>query len=136
MSNGTKPVDALRFPAILYHREHTWLQADGDAARVGISDYAQDELGDIIFFELPAVGQRFAAGQSFGSVESVKVVSTLYMPVGGEVLAVNDALADTPELANRDPYGDGWIIAVKPDGPGRGGLLTSREYREYLKTLK
>ncbi len=131
-----KPVQELNFPAILYHREHTWLRTEGDTAVVGISDYAQDELGDIIFFELPSVGQRFAAGQSFGSVESVKVVSTLYMPVGGEVVAVNDALADTPELTNRDPYGDGWIIAVKPDNYDRGCLLTSEDYVKYLKTLK
>jgi glycine cleavage system H protein len=132
--NGKKPVDQLPFPDdLLYHREHTWARAQGDLVLVGISSYAQDQLGTIIFFELPAVGDSFTQGQSFGSVESVKVVSTMYMPVSGEVTAVNGALENDPEIANRDPYGAGWIIAVKPSGT-TAGLLSGREYAAYLKS--
>ncbi len=135
-NNDKKTVAELSFPDdILYHREHTWARAEGDSVRVGISAYAQDQLGTVIFFELPAVGDKFAQGQSFGSVESVKVVSTLFMPVSGEVLAVNGDLENDPEIANRDPYGAGWVIAVKPSGP-IADLLSSREYAEYLKSVE
>lgn len=134
--NGKKSVDELIFPSdILYHREHTWARAEGETLLVGISDYAQDQLGTIIFFELPAVGDKFVQGQSFGSVESVKVVSTLYMPVSGDVLAVNGNLDNAPEIANRDPYGAGWVIAVKPSGT-TANLLNIRDYVKYLKSVE
>jgi len=101
---------------------------------VGISDYAQDQLGDIVFVELPEIGALFEEGEEFGTLESVKSVSEIYMPVSGEVIAINEALEETPELVNEEPYNNGWIIEVKPDDPDEvNTLMTSGEYREMLK---
>jgi glycine cleavage system H protein len=95
-----------------YLESHEWT-TDGDTVRVGVSDFAQDELGDVVFVELPAVGDAVTAGEAFGVVESIKAVSDLYAPVSGEVVAVNEELFDRPELVNEDPYGDGWMIEVE-----------------------
>ena len=96
-----------------YSSDHEWLSREGSRARVGITDYAQDALGDVVFVQLPTVGDSVAAGDTFGEVESTKSVSDIYAPVGGTVIAVNDALADAPQLLNEDPYGEGWICEIE-----------------------
>ncbi len=97
---------------LLYSKDHEWVSVEGDAARVGITDYAQDALGDVVYVDLPRVGDQVEAGSSFSEVESTKSVSELYAPVSGTVTAVNDDLADAPERINEDPYGEGWIIVI------------------------
>lgn len=97
-----------------YQESHEWTTVDDDTVRIGISDFAQDELGDIVFVEFPDVGDEIVAGESFGVVESIKAVSDLYAPVSGEVVAVNEELFERPELVNDDPYGDGWMVEVAP----------------------
>jgi glycine cleavage system H protein len=118
---------------LLYTKEHEWLQVDDDIATIGITDHAQEELGDVVYVELPSVGDRVDAGDAFGTVESVKAVSELFAPVSGEVLRVNDALEDSPELVNSDPYGKGWMITVRFRGKlDANELLSADEYSEYL----
>jgi len=119
---------------IRYAKNHEWAKADGDSVKVGISDYAQDQLGDIVFVEMPDVGETFDKGAEFGTVESVKAVSELYMPVSGEIVAVNGALEDSPELINNTPYSDGWMIEVKPDDPAELDSLMAKD--AYLTSLK
>ena len=114
-----------------YTRSHEWVRTEGDTATVGITDYAQDELGDIVFVELPEEGATFGAGDSFGAVESVKAVSDIYAPVGGEVIEVNEALNDSPEKINDDPYGDGWIIKLRVSE--EGDLLSASDYEQFLE---
>ena len=97
-----------------YQESHEWTTVDDDTVRIGISDFAQDELGDIVFVEFPDVGDEIVAGESFGVVESIKAVSDLYAPVSGEVVAVNEELFERPELVNDDPYGDGWMVEIAP----------------------
>ncbi|UPW00771.1 glycine cleavage system protein GcvH [Halorussus gelatinilyticus] len=117
-----------------YLESHEWVDDAEDTARVGISDFAQDELGDVVFVELPDEGDELAAGDEFGVVESIKAVSDLYSPVNGTVTAVNDALADQPELVNEDPFGDGWMLEVElADDSGLDDLLTADEYREQIE---
>jgi glycine cleavage system H protein len=112
-----------------YLESHEWTTTGGDAVRVGVSDFAQDELGDVVFVELPEVGDEVTAGEPFGVVESIKAVSDLYAPVSGEVVAVNEELFDRPELVNEDPYGDGWMLEVAPaDGGDADGFLDADEY--------
>ncbi len=113
---------------LLYHPEHTWARQGDGVATVGITDFAQDELGDIVFVELPEVGQQIALGEVFGSIESSKSVSELFSPVTGEVLEINDALEDAPEEINDDPYGAGWIMRVKVDGKPDASLLDAATY--------
>ncbi len=96
-----------------YSSDHEWLSRDGSRVRIGITDYAQDSLGDVVFVQLPAVGESFTAGDTIGEVESTKSVSDIYAPVSGSVTAVNDALADSPQLLNEDPYGEGWICEIE-----------------------
>jgi glycine cleavage system H protein len=108
-----------------YTAQHEWLRKQDDVIRVGITDYAQDALGDVVFVQLPGVGDRVTAGEACGEVESTKSVSEVYAPVGGEVVARNDALDTTPELVNSDPYGEGWMFEVRPDGPADGVLDAS-----------
>lgn len=115
-----------------YTRSHEWVRTEGDTATIGITDYAQDELGDVVFVELPEVGATFGAGDSFGTIESVKAVSDLYTPVGGEVVEVNEALNDQPEKVNEDPYGDGWIIKLRVSDEG-SGLLSASDYEQFLE---
>ena len=114
-----------------YTRSHEWVRREGETATVGITDHAQDELGDVVFVELPEVGATFDAGEAFGAVESVKAVSDLYAPVGGEVVEVNSALEEAPEKINEDPYGDGWILKLRASG--EGNLLTAQEYEQFLE---
>jgi glycine cleavage system H protein len=114
-----------------YTKSHEWIRREGEEAIVGITDHAQEELGDIVFVELPEQGASFDAGASFGVVESVKAVSDLYTPIGGEVVEVNESLNDTPEKVNEDPYGEGWMIRVRISGEGE--LLSAQEYERLLE---
>jgi len=114
-----------------YLESHEWTTTDGDTVRIGVSDFAQDELGDVVFVELPEVGDEVSAGEAFGVVESIKAVSDLYAPVSGEVVAVNEALFDRPELVNDDPYGDGWLLEVERDSES-DDLLDADEYRDQI----
>lgn len=124
----------MKVPAeLLYHAGHTWARIEGDRATVGVTDFAQGELGDVVFVELPRVGQALAAGEVFGSVESSKSVSELFSPVAGEVIEVNPALEDAPERINDDPYGDGWMVRIRvaPDFDP-GALLAAASYQALL----
>ena len=114
-----------------YTRTHEWVRREGDSATVGITDHAQDELGDVVFVELPEEGATFGAGDAFGTIESVKAVSDLYAPLSGEVVEVNSTLEDAPEKVNEDPYGDGWIIRLRVSG--EGDLLSAEEYEKVLE---
>lgn len=117
-----------------YSKDHEWVRVEGNVAVVGITDYAQDSLGDVVYVELPKVGDDFAANESFGSVESVKAVSEVFSPVSGEIVGNNDALTDTPEKVNQDPYGEGWMIRVQMTNPGEvDSLLTAAEYEDFTK---
>ena len=130
-----KEISELHLPDdVRYAQDHEWARPEGEHTWVGISDYAQDQLGDIVYVELPQVGDTFGKGEEFGTVESVKAVAELYMPVGGEILAVNTALEESPELVNKSPYGDGWFIEVKPADSAELDALMTREL--YLETLK
>ena len=130
-----KELDELNFPDdVRYAESHEWARSEGDRVTVGISDYAQDQLGDIVFVELPEKGETFDKGEAFGTVESVKAVSELYMPVGGEILAVNAALEESPEKVNNAPYSDGWMIEIKAENPSEIDALLSND--AYLETLK
>ena len=130
-----KEINDLILPDdIRYAESHEWAKTEGDNVKVGISDYAQDQLGDIVFVEMPEVGETFDKGTEFGTVESVKAVSELNIPVGGEIVAVNSALEDSPELINNAPYSDGWIIEVKADDPAELEALMTKD--AYLTSLK
>jgi glycine cleavage system H protein len=111
----SKAIGDLVFPDdVRYTDDHEWAGQEGENVKVGITDYAQDQLGDIVFVELPEVGSSYAAGEEFGTLESVKAVSELYMPIGGEIVGINEELTDAPERVNSDPYGGGWMILIKP----------------------
>ena len=129
-----KELDELHLPDdIRYTDEHEWARITGDIARIGVSDYAQDQLGDIVFVELPAVGDTIARGEVFGTLESVKAVSELYLPLSGEVVAVNTVLTDAPELINQDPYA-AWIIELRPTDAGEyDQLLSAVAYLDLLR---
>jgi glycine cleavage system H protein len=117
-----------------YSKDHEWVRVEGDVAVVGITDYAQNSLGDVVYVELPKAGEEFAANESFGSVESVKAVSEVFSPVSGKVAEVNEVLNDEPEKVNADPYGDGWMIKVRMSTPGEvDSLLTAAEYEDFTK---
>ena len=117
-----------------YAEDHEWTKLEGDKVKIGIDDYAQDQLGDIVFVELPDVGATFAKGEEFGTVESVKAVSELFMPIGGEILAINTTLEETPEHVNNSPYEDGWMIEIKPGDVAEMDALMDKE--AYIKMLK
>ena len=125
----------MSYPTDLkYSKEHEWVKTDGKVATIGITHYAQDSLGDVVYVELPAVGKEFKAMQEFGVVESVKSVSTLYCPVSGKVAERNTALENKPELVNAAPYGDGWIIKVELSDPAElNSLLSAADYQKLLK---
>jgi len=129
-----KEISELYFPENLaYSDDHEWAERTGDTIRIGISDYAQDQLGDVVFVEMPEVGDSFARGDEFGTLESVKAVSEMYIPLGGEVVAVNTALEDAPELVNEEPYAN-WIIEMKPnDVKEFEELLNRKSYIELLQ---
>ena len=117
-----------------YTKEHEWVRVDGDSGTIGITDYAQDQLGDIVFLELPAVGAAISAAQKFGEIESVKAVSELFAPVSGEVTETNDGLADSPESVNDDPYGDGWLVKVRLSEEAElDQLLSSDQYEALIE---
>ncbi len=130
-----KRIEEIELPeGLRYSPDHEWVRPDDSLARVGLTDYAQDQLGDIVYVELPSVGAHIAQGAVFGTVESVKSVSECFMPLAGEVVAVNGSLADDPALLNQSPYGDGWMIQVRPDDPAAfENLLTAERYRTYLE---
>ena len=114
-----------------YTKSHEWVRAEDGTVTIGITDHAQEELGDVVFVELPEVGDTIGAGDSFGTVESVKAVSDLYTPVGGEVVEVNSSLEDAPEKINDDPYGDGWIVKLRTSE--EADLLSSEEYEKVVE---
>ena len=117
-----------------YSKDHEWVRVEGDTAAVGITDHAQDQLGDVVYVELPKAGEEFAAHESFGSVESVKAVSEIFTPVSCKVAEVNDSLNDEPEKVNKDPYGEGWMIKIKLSSAGEvDSLLTAAEYEDFTK---
>jgi len=129
-----KELSELKLPEELrYTDDHEWASVVGDTVKIGVSDYAQDQMGDIVFVEMPEVGDSFEKGDEFGTLESVKAVSELYLPVSGEVVAVNEALEDSPELVNQAPYAN-WIVEIKLADAGElDQLLTVDAYREILK---
>ena len=130
-----KTVEEINLPEELrYSIDHEWVRQETSLARIGITDYAQDQLGDIVYVELPSVGARIAQGAVFATVESVKSVSECLMPFSGEVVEANGQLADDPALLNRSPYADGWMVVVKPDDPAAAAqLLTAEGYLSHLK---
>ena len=117
-----------------YAKSHEYVHVEGSIGTIGITDYAQKELGDVVFVELPQVGSELEAGDELGSIESVKAVSELFVPVSGEVVEVNEALADNPALVNTDPWGDGWMVRIRLSDPTEvDELMTAEEYDEYLE---
>ena len=124
----------MNFPQNLkYTSEHEWIRFEGDIAYVGITDYAQEQLGDIVFVDIPTVGETLEAGETFGTIEVVKTISDLFLPVGGEVLEQNEALEENPELVNKDPYGEGWLIKLKPVNMDEAeSLLDAEAYKEVI----
>ena len=129
-----KEINELDLPDDLrYTEDHEWVRVKGENVTIGVSDYAQDQLGDIVFVEMPGSGDQFKKGDEFGSVESVKAVSELYMPIDGEVIQTNQALEDAPELLNRSPYAEGWIIEIKPEDASQLEVLMDKG--AYLKML-
>ncbi len=120
---------------LYYSKDHEWLRVEGDTGTVGITDHAQNSLGDVVYVELPKVGDTFEAHATFGSVESVKAVSDLFLPVSGEVTDVNETLNDEPEKVNNDPYGEGWMLRIRLTKQGEvDGLLSAAEYEDYIKS--
>lgn len=120
-----------------YTKEHEWVLADGDAGTIGITDHAQQELGDIVYVDLPKVGTRVEAGKSLGSVESVKAVSDIYSPVSGEITEINESLADAPEKLNSDPHGAAWLVKIRLSTPGEiQNLMSSADYQSYVGAEK
>lgn len=116
-----------------YSKDHEWVKVDGDTATIGITDFAQHSLGDVVYIELPTAGDKFGAHEAIGSIESVKAVSEVFTPLAGEVSETNEGLNDTPEVVNSDPYGEGWMIKVKMDNPNDvDAMLNAAEYEEYL----
>ena len=126
----------MQFPENLkYTKDHEWLKIDGSTGTVGITEYAQGELGDVVFVELPKVGAKLVQGKSFGTIEAVKAVSDLYAPVTGEVLEVNASIAATPELVNKDPYGGGWMVKIRMTNAAESSaLLDAAAYRALIGT--
>jgi glycine cleavage system H protein len=130
-----KEISELNLPDdLLYAEDHEWAKLEGDKVRVGLDDYAQDQLGDIVFVELPRVGDTFKKGEEFATVESVKAVCECYLPIGGKIIAVNTALEESPELVNKSPYGDGWMVDLNPsDISEMDILMTNTACLENLK---
>ncbi len=117
-----------------YSKSHEWIRVDGDTATVGITDHAQKELGDVVFVELPDVGEIFDEGQEFGTIESVKAVSEIFLPIAGEIVEVNKGLVDEPNAVNEDPHGDGWLVKVKVTSDGAvEGLMNAADYEKFVE---
>lgn len=129
-----KPIEDIILPKdVKYTDEHIWVKPDGDVLICGVSDYAQDQLGEVAYVDLPEAGAQFAAGDAFGSIESVKAVNSLYMPVAGEIVEVNSSLETAPEKVNQNCYANGWIVKIKPDADGdQPPLLDADAYRQKL----
>ncbi len=122
---------------LYYSKDHEWLRVEGETGTVGITDHAQHSLGDVVYVELPKKGESFSAHDTFGSVESVKAVSELFLPVAGEVTEVNESLTDEPEKVNNDPYGEGWMLRVRLSNRGEvDSLLSAAEYEDYIGSLE
>ena len=118
---------------LVYTKDHEWAKFDGDAATVGITDYAQGELGDVVFVELPQVGDEISEGDAFGTIEAVKAVSDLYAPLSGEITEVNEALEEAPEIINNSPYEDGWMVKIKMSDPfQKDNMLSADQYKEII----
>jgi len=130
--------ESMEFPeGLLYSKEHEWVLVEGDTATIGITEFAQEELGDVVYVELPEVGEKIVKDDPFGAVESVKAVSDVYAPLSGTVLEINDVLPDSPETINDDPYGDGWMIRVEMnDKDDLKDLMPAEEYAEYVAQQK
>jgi glycine cleavage system H protein len=131
-------VEGKEIPAELkYTKEHEWVRVEGDYCKIGITDYAQNSLHEVVYADLPKVGRKLGKGESFGTVESVKAVSEVYSPVSGEVLETNQKLVDAPELVNQKPYGEGWLISMRPSKLGEelSSLMSAKEYGELLERL-
>lgn len=130
-----KEIEELFLPDdVRYAETHEWARDEEETVIVGVNDYAQDQLGDIVFVELPDIGDTFEKGEEFGTLESVKAVSEIFMPVSGKVVTINDALSEEPELINQEPYNSGWLIEIEPEDPDElHTLMTSTEYMEMLK---
>ena len=124
----------MNFPSnVKYTKEHEWIRQEGDVAYVGITDYAQEQLGDIVFVDIQTEGETLEAGETFGTIEVVKTITDLFIPVAGEVLEQNAALADQPELVNQDPYGEGWLIKIKPSADADfDSLLDAEAYKALV----
>lgn len=124
----------MNFPTnVKYTKEHEWIRLEGDVAYVGITDYAQEQLGDIVFVDIPTEGETLAADEVFGTIEVVKTISDLFLPVTGEILEQNEVLADQPELVNQDPYGEGWLIKIKPTADADfDSLLDAEAYKALI----
>lgn len=124
----------MNVPAdLLYTKDHEWLRIEGDFGYVGVTDFAQGELGDIVFLEIETLGEILKKEEVFGTIEAVKTVTDMFMPVGGEILEVNPAIEDSPDLVNKDPYGEGWMIKIKITDPAETGtLLSAEKYQELL----
>ncbi len=122
---------------LYYTKEHEWVRVEGDKCRVGVTDYAQNSLHEIVYVELPKIGAKLALNQSLGTVESVKAVADVYSPIAGEVLDVNTTLSDAPELVNKSPYGEGWIAIIRPDDlkSDLPDLMKAQAYREFVKKI-
>lgn len=119
---------------LLFTKEHEWVLVKGNVIRIGISDYAQNELGDVVFVDLPTIGDRVEEGEGIAALESVKAVSDVYAPVSGEIIAINEALEDSPELVNESPFDRGWIVEIEVDsGAQTGDLMNQQEYEAFLK---
>ena len=118
---------------LLYTKDHEWLRVEGDNGYVGVTDFAQGELGDVVFIEIETLGETLGKEEVFGTIEAVKTVSDMFMPVGGEILEVNPALEETPDVVNKDPYGKGWMVKIKITDPSQtAGLLTPDQYKAIL----
>ena len=117
---------------LLYTKDHEWISIENDIATVGITDYAQSELGDIIFIEFPSIDNKLIPGETFGTIEAVKTVADLFSPIKGKVVEINDKLEDSPELTNNDPYGDGWIIKIKIEEQNEENLLSHIDYGKII----
>lgn len=118
---------------LLYSKDHEWFDVNNDSCKIGITEYAQGELGDIVFMELPDIGLKVSKGDSIGTIEAVKTVADVYAPISGEVIEVNSDLENSPELINNDPYKDGWIVVIKPDNPiDPSSHLSADKYKEFI----
>jgi len=129
----TANLNDMNFPSDLkYTKDHEWIRIEGDTAYVGITDFAQKELGDIVYLDIPTVGESLKAGDVFGTVEAVKTVSDLFLPIGGEILEFNKELDSSPDLVNKDPYGKGWIVKIRITNDSEANLISAEEYKKLI----